>query len=198
LETKRVVEAYGPEAPGILNQYALQLENVLDSAITWGHEAQDTLANYRNFAYNEHNELNQAIAVIANNLDVINQQQEYINQLNEGAQQILIQNNAYNQILTNPDILSDYTLKFFGPEGPYPVYESEAELGLTGQEGYFDGQQFIQQMPGTPEPAAPVAQGDFWAAFQQQMNADPSNAWRLLNMASPQVVQQKLLVSETL
>jgi hypothetical protein len=43
-----------------------------------------------------------------------------------------------------------------------------------------------------------VAQGDFWAAFQQQMNADPSNAWRLLNMASPQVVQQKLLVSETL
>ena len=36
------------------------------------------------------------------------------------------ENLAYNEMLTNPDILSDYTLKFFGPEGPYPVYESEA------------------------------------------------------------------------
>ncbi|NBQ93599.1 MAG: hypothetical protein EBU06_06720, partial [Micrococcales bacterium] len=33
------------------------------------------------------------------------------------------ENLAYNEILTNPDVLSDYTLKFFGPEGPYPVYE---------------------------------------------------------------------------
>jgi hypothetical protein len=198
LETKRVVEAYGPEAPGILNQYALQLENVLDSAVAWGQEAQETLGGFRDFAYNEHAELNQAIGVIANNLEVINQQQEYIEQMNAGVQQLMAQNNAYNQILTNPDILSDYTLKFFGPEGPYPVYESEAELGLSGQEGYVNTQQFIQQMPGTPEPAAPVAQGDFWSAFQQQMNADPANAWRLLNMASPQVVQQKLLVSESL
>jgi hypothetical protein len=38
------------------------------------------------------------------------------------------ENLAYNEILTNPDVLSDYTLKFFGPEGPYPVYESEQDL----------------------------------------------------------------------
>jgi hypothetical protein len=42
------------------------------------------------------------------------------------------ENLAYNEMLTNPDILSDYTLKFFGPEGPYPVYESEAELATPG------------------------------------------------------------------
>ena len=155
------------------------------------------MTGYRDFAYNEHSELNQALAIIEHNLAVVHQQQEYIQQLTEGAQQLAVQNNAYNQILTNPDILSDYTLKFFGPEGPYPVYESEAELGLSGQtENYMNTQQFIQQMPGTPEPAAPVQQGDFWAAFQQQMNNDPANAWRLLNMASPQVVQQKLLVAE--
>lgn len=109
-------------------------------------------------------------------------------------QGLAVQNQAYNQILTNPDILSDYTLKFFGPEGPYPVYDSEAELGL--EPGQADPYQFIQQMPGAPEPAAPIQQGDFWAAFDQQMQADPSNAWRLLNMASPQVVQQKLFVAD--
>ena len=42
------------------------------------------------------------------------------------------ENLAYNEILTNPDVLSDYTLKFFGPEGPYPVYESEGELETKG------------------------------------------------------------------
>ena len=36
------------------------------------------------------------------------------------------------EILTNPDVLSDYTLQFFGPEGPYPVYESEQQLETTG------------------------------------------------------------------
>jgi len=127
-------------------------------------------------------------------------QEDHINELEFAATQLAIQNNAYNQILTNPDILSDYTLKFFGPQGPYPVYESEAELGLNqaayGMDTSFSGQQFIQPMPSTPEPAAPVQQGDFWGAFQQQMDADPANAWRLLNMASPQVVQQKLLVRD--
>jgi hypothetical protein len=201
LETKQVVQAFGPEAPGLLNQYALQLENVLDSAISWGKEAQDLLNSYRDFAYNEHNELNHVYGLLEKGVSVINQQEDQIAELEAAAQQLAAQNNAYNQILTNPDILSDYTLKFFGPEGPYPVYESEAELGLgatysEGMDTSFSGQQFIQPMPGTPEPAAPVQQGDFWGAFKQQMDADPANAWRLLNMASPQVVQQKLLVRD--
>ena len=42
------------------------------------------------------------------------------------------ENLAYNEILTNPDVLSDYTLKYFGPEGPCPVYENEQELESQG------------------------------------------------------------------
>ena len=42
------------------------------------------------------------------------------------------ENLAYNEILTNPDVLSDYTLKYFGPEGPCPVYENEQQLETQG------------------------------------------------------------------
>lgn len=194
LESKQVIQAYGPEAPGILNQYALQLENVLDSAVAWGQEAQGTLAQFRDFAINEHLELNQAVEALEQYQIVANASLEKNVEQEQMIHGLIAQNQAYNQILTNPDILSDYTLRFFGPEGPYPVYESEAELGL--EQSQFNAQQFIQPMPGAPEPAAPVQQGDFWAAFDQQMQADPSNAWRLLNMASPQVVQQKLFVAD--
>jgi hypothetical protein len=44
------------------------------------------------------------------------------------------ENLAYNEILTNPDVLSDYTLRFFGPEGPYPVHEGEEDLEAYGYE----------------------------------------------------------------
>jgi len=45
-----VVNAYGAEAPAILNQYALNLEGVLDSAIAWGQVATNTLKGYAKFA----------------------------------------------------------------------------------------------------------------------------------------------------
>ena len=86
-ESRFVVNNYGWEAPAILNQYALNLEGMLDSAVAWGQQAQCLLTGYASFAVNEHQE-----------------------------------NLAYNEILTNPDVLSDYTLQFFGPEGPCPVY----------------------------------------------------------------------------
>ena len=90
------MDAFGVEAPAVLNQYALNLEGMLDSAVTWGHEAQGLIKGYADFAVQEHQE-----------------------------------NLAYNEILTNPDVLSDYTLKYFGPEGPCPVYENEQELELS-------------------------------------------------------------------
>jgi hypothetical protein len=84
-ESRQVIDAFGVEAPAILNQYALNLEGVLDSALAWGSRAADSIRGYADFAVNEHQE-----------------------------------NLAYNEILTNPDVLSDYTLKFFGPEGSVP------------------------------------------------------------------------------
>jgi hypothetical protein len=148
------------EAPAILNQYALNLEAVLDGAVEWGSRAANALTRYANFAVNEHQE-----------------------------------NLAYNEILTNPDVLSDYTLKFFGPEGPYPVYENEAQLETRG---YPTGSvnPAYGEFPAPPAAAAPQAPENFWGSFQEQMARDPQNAWRVLNQAQPQVVANKLFVME--
>jgi hypothetical protein len=159
-----VVANYGTEAPAILNQYALNLEEVVDNAVSWGEAAQKEMYRASNFMVNEHRE-----------------------------------NLAYNEILTNPDILSDYTLQFFGPEGPYPVYESEQELSTPGyptapvtNQGMVPG----SQMPAPPQAEAPQAPQDFWGNFKQQMDVDPTQAWRLINQAAPQTMAQKLFVME--
>jgi len=159
-ESRHVVEAYGTEAPAILNNYALQLEGMLDSAVAWGKEAQSVLHRYANFSVAEHQE-----------------------------------NLAYNEILTNPDVLSDYTLKFFGPEGPYPVYEDEAQLETRGYPTETI-QSYMGQFPAPPSAAAPQQPENFWGSFKQQMEVDPAQAWRLLNQAQPQVVANKLFVME--
>jgi len=159
-ESRMVIDAYGVEAPAILNNYALQLEGMLDSAVAWGTQAKDLIQGYADFAVNEHTE-----------------------------------NLAYNEILTNPDVLSDYTLKFFGPEGPYPVYENEAELETRGYPT-APVNPALGQFPAPPAAAAPQQPENFWGSFKQQMDVDPSQAWRLLNQAQPQMVANKLFVME--
>ena len=119
----------------------------------------------------------------------------------DAANQLYQENQAYNTILTNPDVLSDYTLKFFGPEGLYPVYQSEAELEYgdqMNQVGGINPAQYIQQMPGTPEPYIPEggSVNDVWKTFDAVMQSQPENAWRVLNQLPPQVLQSKLLVME--
>ena len=159
-DSRQVLDAFGVEAPAVLNQYALQLEAMLDSAVAWGNRAANNIQGYAEFAVNEHQE-----------------------------------NLAYNEILTNPDVLSDYTLRFFGPEGPYPVYENEAQLETRG----YPTQQ-VQAAYGN-FPAPPAAAGmqqpeNFWGGFNETMARDPQNAWRMLNQATPQVVAGKLFVME--
>ena len=105
------------------------------------------------------------------------------------------ENLSYNEILTNPDVLSDYTLKFFGPEGPYPVYESEEELETPGYRTEAVDP-YMGQFPAPPVASAPQQPENFWGTFKQQMDMDPSQAWRILNQAQPQVVANKLLVME--
>ena len=160
-ESRQVMDAFGIEAPAVLNQYALNLEGMLDSAVAWGSRAQEAIKGYANFAVNEHQE-----------------------------------NLAYNEILTNPDVLSDYTLKFFGPEGPYPLYENEAQLETRGYPTQEVQPAFNNQFPAPPAAAAPQSPENFWGSFSEQMNVDPQNAWRLLNQAQPQTVANKLFVME--
>ena len=163
-ESRMVIENYGTEAPAILNQYALNLESVVDSAVAWADHALETLQGYAEFAVNEHQE-----------------------------------NLTYNEMLTNPDILSDYTLEFFGPNGPYPVYENEQQLETVGHPTAPAQQTGYQNIPGMPAPpaaAAPEQPADFWGSFKEQMDRDPSQAWRLVNQASPQAMANKLFVME--
>jgi len=159
-ESREVIDAFGVEAPAVLNNYALQLETMLDNAVAWGQKANGLLHGYANFAVNEHQE-----------------------------------NLAYNEILTNPDVLSDYTLKFFGPEGPYPVYESEGELETPG----YRTEQVVPgygNFPAPPDAAAPQQPQNFWGGFNEIMARDPQNAWRVLNQAQPNTVANKLFVME--
>ena len=159
-DSRQVIEAFGIEAPAILNQYALNLEGMLDSAVAWGSRAADAIRGYANFAVNEHQE-----------------------------------NLAYNEILTNPDVLSDYTLKFFGPEGPYPVYENEAQLETRGYPTQAAAPQ-MGEFPAPPAAAAMQQPENFWGNFNDIMSRDPQNAWRVLNHAQPNVVANKLFVME--
>ena len=131
---------------------------------------------------------------------------------------------AYTRILTDPDVLADYTTKFFGPEGPYPVNQQQAPAAA----GQTVGQQFQNRTPAPAAPAAPAAPtaqtqsqapaaapqrpempvppqpqaqatpGDFWNNFGNAADRDPQNAWRYLNAAqqNPEVFRQKLLVME--
>ena len=165
-ESRVVIDAFGVEAPAVLNQYALNLEGMLDSAVQWGNEAQGLIKGYADFAVQEHQE-----------------------------------NLAYNEILTNPDVLSDYTLKYFGPEGPCPVYENEQELESQGYPTAPAAQQQAPQnagqtFPAPPAAAAPQQPENFWGSFNDTMSRDPQNAWRMLNQAQPNTVQNKLFVME--
>ena len=133
---------------------------------------------------------------------------------------------AYTKILTNPDILADYTTKFFGPKGPFPV--SRAPQARQAPQGRQVGQQYQTQArrqapvagrqapvasrrpqaaapaprrPQMPVPPSPQAKGnpaDFWNNFGNAADRNPENAWKYLTAAqkNPEIFRQKLLVME--
>ena len=147
-------------------------------------------------------------------------------QLREGVgllKELNAEHKAYTKILTNPDILADYTTKFFGPNGPFPV--SRAPQGRPAPQGRQVGQQYQAQAPRQaprqapvaprqaqaaapaprrpqmPVPPSPQAKGnpaDFWNNFGSASDRDPQNAWKYLTAAqqNPEIFRQKLLVME--
>lgn len=183
-ESRQVVEAYGVEAPAVLNQYALQLEGMVDSALAWGQKANEVLTKWASFGVNEH------VESTAKSMLLNRYAQFAVNEHSE--------NLAYNEILTNPDTLSDYTLKFFGPEGPCPVYENEGELETPGYRTAPVNTGATAQFPAPPAAAqtAPQQPQNFWNSFSEQMTRDPQQAWKILNQAQPNTVANKLFVME--
>ena len=94
---------------------------------------------------------------------------------------------AYKQILTNPNILANYTTKFFGPQGPYPVAKAQAAQAARTAPGGTVGQRPATQAPGRPaltaqqvaaarqqQAAAQAAAGQRPAPQRPQMPAPPS------------------------
>ena len=144
-----------------------------------------------------------------------NQLQEAVGLLKE----IQAEHQSYEQILTDPDVLADYTCEFFGKEGPYPVEDEPVgqvvgNQGITPQQqaaalqqqqaaaaqaGQAPNNQFARpQMPVPPQPQAPENNGDFWNNFGAVTDKDPAQAWRYLNQAqqTPDIFRNKMLVME--
>jgi hypothetical protein len=120
---------------------------------------------------------------------------------------------AYTKILTNPDILADYTTKFFGPNGPHPLnqqQQQQQQRPVPQQQVQGQGQRVAQQprqqaqapqrpqMPAPPQPQAAATPTDFWNNFGNAADRDPQNAWKYLSAAqqNPEIFRQKLLVME--
>ena len=126
---------------------------------------------------------------------------------------------AYTRILTDPNVLADYTTKFFGPEGPHPVtpkapapaqgqtvgqqFQTQAPAAPAQAQAQVQGQPQAAapqrpEMPVPPQPQAAATPGDFWNNFGNAADRDPQNAWKYLNAAqqNPEVFRQKLLVME--
>jgi len=141
-------------------------------------------------------------------------------QLGEAAgllKELSAEHKVYERILTDPDVLADYTCEFFGANGPYPV----PERGPAAPQGQAVGQQYANapqatgqpnvtgqapaaaapsrpEMPVPPQPQRAANPTDFWNNFGNAADRNPQEAWKYLNAAQqdPEIFRQKLLVME--
>ena len=168
-ESIQVIDHFGPDTAGILNQYSCELEDAVQAT---------------------NGQLNEAAGLL---------------------QELSAEHKVYEKILTDPDILADYTCEFFGANGPYPVPQGQA-----APQGQAVGQQYANapqvtgqpnvtgqapQRPEMPVPQQPMRQADpnaFWNNFGQAADRNPQEAWKYLNAAQqdPEIFRQKLLVME--
>ena len=172
-ESLEVINHFGADAPAVLNNYAVQIEDALVKT---------------------NSQLQEAVGLL---------------------KEIQAEHQSYETILTDPDVLADYTCEFFGENGPYPVEEPVGQVvgnqGITPQQqaaalqqqqaaaAQQQGQQFARpQMPVPPQPQAQENTGDFWNNFGTLTDKDPANAWRYLNQAqqTPDIFRNKMLVME--
>ena len=117
---------------------------------------------------------------------------------------------AMNIMLTDPDVLADYTVEFFGPNGPYPTetpdetqarleYEARAqfEAEIEAQEQGRVPQAFSRPEMEMPTPGRQQnVTNDFWGNFSEMMDSNPERAYEYLSGAPQQVFQQKMLVQD--
>ena len=184
------------------NSYSQTSPEITDQQLLQNGVSEASLEVINHFGADAPAVLNNYACQIEDSLITTNQQlQEAVGLLQEMSQE----HKAYEQILTDPDVLADYTCEFFGPEGPYPVEEENAApaaptfAGQQIQNPQIQAQAPVRpEMPVPPQPQTPADAGDFWKDFGGAADRDPQNAWRYLNAAqqNPEVFRQKLLVME--
>lgn len=190
-ESLEVLNHFGAEAPAKLNAYSIQVEDALLESL--GQQQQQS--------------------------HVIAEQRDYIERVQAVLQAASSDREAMMKILTDPETLSDYTLRFFSEDGPYPVQtpaeaaQAALEQGLVQQgqtlmpraenprmDAYGNEQMSYQrpQMPPMPNPAAAAggAVSDPWGQFSQLMDTNPQDAWKVLAAAPADAVRRKVLFME--
>ena len=184
------------------NSYSQTSPEITDQQLLQNGVSEASLEVINHFGADAPAVLNNYACQIEDSLITTNQQlSEAVGLLQEMSNE----HKAYEQILTDPDVLADYTCEFFGPEGPYPVEEENAApaaptfAGQQIQNPQIQAQAPVRpEMPVPPQPQTPADPGDFWKDFGGAADRDPQNAWRYLNAAqqNPEVFRQKLLVME--
>lgn len=188
---------------GYSNNYSQTSQEISPEQLLANGVSEQSLAVIDHFGPDAANILNTYSCQLEDSLIQTNQQLiEAVNLLQEMSNE----HKAYETILVDPDVLADYTCQFFGENGPYPIPDEEpvAQMQQPVGQQYMRPQipqaaQVQPERPQMPVPPQPQQQGnpvDFWNSFGSVADRDPANAWRYLNMASPEAFRQKLLVME--
>jgi len=161
-----VLQHFGAEAPALLNAYACTIEDALVA------------------------QANQSIEA----LQQIEAMGEQLRKLEIAFGAAAEDNQAFNTLCTDPELLSEYVVNFFGPEGPYPVQTAQDRLRADVEASNMGYQR--PQMEITP-PAYQQQEslGDFWSELDRIGKVAPQNLWRVLDMAPAGALTSKLLVS---
>ena len=198
------------------NSYSPTSQEISDQQLLANGVSPESLEVINHFGPDAPAALNNYAVAVEDSLVQTNQQlSEAVSLL----QEINEEHKAYEKILTDPDVLADYTCEFFGENGPYPVGEEPVgqvvgNPGITAEQQAAALQQqqaaaaqaapqadprFARpQMPVPPQPQAQENTGEFWNNFGSLADKDPANAWRYLNQAqqTPDIFRNKMLVME--
>jgi hypothetical protein len=192
-ESIAVLQHFGPEAPALLNRYATTIEEAL-------------------------------LAQAGQTVDALQQLQTANHVIDESqlvVHGLLEDNQAYQELCTNKELLADYVNTVMGPGGPFEEIIPEDRLaadvaafqgtlpGDVVQQGYRGPQPgaqrqaqgyqrpgFEMQPPGAGAELVSDNPAEFWEKFAQIRKQNPSQAWMALQMATPEQLASRALVSE--
>lgn len=162
-----MLQHFGAEAPALLNRYACTIEDALLAQAQQSAQALEQLQQL-------HGNLRQMEVALGATLE---------------------DNQAYNKLTTDPDLLADYVNEFFGPNGPVPIETSQDRLQAEVESAGYGYQR--PQMPMPAPGHQPSSNSDFWGNFQQIAEKQPDQLWRFLSMAPADALRGKLLISDS-